>query len=121
MISVTIREALGFRPALVNVMQAKLPAKAAYRLSRIAAKLSPELEEYEKQRYELFKQFGTESEDKPGAYEVKGEESLKALQDALEPLLDEQVKIDVEPLAADMLGDAELTAADLLMLEKVIA
>lgn len=121
MITVTVREALMFQQALTNVMKAKLPAKAAYRLSRIAAKLSPELEAYEKQRYALFQEHGTEVADKPGNYEIKGVEAVAKFTEQLDPLLDEEIKIDLDPVTEDMLGNAELTAADLIALEKVIA
>lgn len=121
MIKVTVREAITFQKALTNVMQAKLPAKAAYRLSRIAAKLAPEMEAYEKQRYALFQELGTEVADKPGTFEITGPEGHTKLREQLDPLLDEEINIDLDPVTEDMLGNADLTAGDLMMLEKVIA
>jgi hypothetical protein len=121
MITLKVSEAYLFLPSLQKVMRERLPAKAAYRLSRIAAKIDPELRLFEERRGKLAQEMGEEVKDRPGAFEVRGEENLKNFRAQLEELGSEEIKIDLEPLTVDMLGEAQLEAADLMALEKVIA
>lgn len=120
MIEVTIGEVVGFVPALNRVMETKLPAKAAYRLSRIAAKLQPELKLFNEVRMALFVELGEPVEGQPGQYQVTGVEKQKQLADRLAELQAEKVAVGLDPLTADMLGDAQVTPADLYVLEKLI-
>lgn len=120
MISVTIGEVVGFAPALSRVMEIKLPAKAAYRLARIAAKLQPELKLFNDARIALFKELGDPVEGQGDTYQVTGEERQKQLANRLVELGAEPVVVDLEPLTVDMLGDTQVTPADLYVLEKLI-
>lgn len=122
MIEVTIGQAVEFLPALKNVMATKLPVKAAYRLARIAAKLQPELKTFDEARFSVFQELGREVPDMPGSYDPPSDpDKLAELVKRVSELTSEKVAIDLDPVTLDMLGDSQLTAADLLALEKVIA
>lgn len=121
MITVTVIEAFSFLPVLKKVMAMKLPVKAAYRLSRFAMKLQPDLQKFEEKRVELIKELGVEVEGRPGTYEIEGAENLAKYREQVEAMGSEEIKIDLDPITVDMLGDAELAAADLVALEKLIA
>jgi len=120
MIEVTVGELVALSPALKRVMEVKLPVKAAYRLSRIAAKFTPEIRTFEEARLSIFQELGTEVEKKPGFFEIKDPEKREDMIERVEALYKEKVKVDAEPVPLDMLGTAELSAADLLALEKII-
>lgn len=120
MISLTAGEVFSFLPSFEKVLKERLPVRAAHRLSRIAAKLRPELQVFEEQRMKLYRELGEEDKDRPGTLVVKDPVKLAQLREGLDQLRAEKIEIDLEPLSLDMLGEASLEAADLMALEKII-
>lgn len=120
MITLSVKEAIDALPALRSILDTELPAKAAYRLSRVAKALHTPLQTFEEARFKVFQKLGTEVEDKPGTYEIKDPEQIKLAEAEIEPLLTEEIKIDLDPLSVADFGEAQVKGGVLLSLEKVI-
>lgn len=118
MIEATLREVVEAYPVLEKVGQEKLPPKAAWRVARLLAKLRSEHRDYSKVRLEAFKKYG-ESEDGGQTYTVPLEKHA-ALNEELEQVLAENVKIDYEPIPLELFGESHLAPADLVVLERFV-
>lgn len=101
-------------PALGRLAGVKMPARTAYRLRRILGGVEAALNPFFEQRNELVRRFGTAEGDQ---IVVRGDEAAAALLAELQPLLDEVVELPFAPIYLDDLGDAEVTATDLILLD----
>lgn len=116
MIEVKLSDIINAAPALWRIGEAKLPAKAAWRTSRLMAKLFAEAKHYEKVRLERFKLLGATT-DGGQNYTVPAEK-MPELNKQLAAILDETVKIDYEALPLSLFANVELAPADLAAAEK---
>jgi hypothetical protein len=118
MITMQLKEVIEATPAIFRVLGTKLPVKAAYHLAKIGKKLQAELTDYNDERVKLIKELGEEQKD--GGYQVKPE-NLKSFTDQHTALIEVEIKIDLDPLKLETLGEKpELAAADLMACDKLI-
>jgi hypothetical protein len=94
----------------------KIPAIAAYRMSRLFKKLEPEFLIVEERRVALVKEFAVE---KDGNYEVPPEKVV-AFSEKYAPILAEKVEIDVKPLKLSEFEHFTTSAGDMIALDKLI-
>lgn len=107
-------------PAIGRVMETKLPAKVAYRLSRIQSKINSEMRAYTDSRMKSIKELGKEDPVGSGVFQIKDPESIKKFQDQMDELDAVEVKIDREPIKLAELGDVMIDAASLAACERFI-
>lgn len=94
---------IGLNPGISAIINAKgVPIKVAYDLSKIGRKLAEEIELYGKKRFELIKEFGTESENDTWTVQP---EKLKDFAAKHDELMDHEVEIGVNPIKLEQLGD----------------
>lgn len=94
----------------------KIPAVAAYRISRLLKRLEPEFSVAEERRVALVKEF---SEEKEGKFEVPMEKVV-AFSEKYAPILGEKVEVDVKPLKLADFEHCKASAGDMLALDKLI-
>jgi hypothetical protein len=114
---VTIKQIRDALPALQQLMSAKLPAKAAYAVSKLATTCQKEANHYNAMRTKCFEDAGCKIEgdewihpddprenDKPMKEKPKRDEVVKHT----EEMLDTTVSINVLPLDLEQFKDAEI-------------
>ena len=115
-----------------EMMKAKLPFNAAYKMKRFADKLDQKTKEHIKFVNELLKkhaettetgefvlEFDGEGEDKkPVGYKLKDKDAFKV---AMDEYLNSEFEIEVSPLYAVELQDVQISPNDLPVLEPFIA
>lgn len=116
-INATLKDVVNAVAALERIGQEKLPAKAAWRVSRLLAKMQSEQRAYMKVREGKFKELGVTSDGQ--TYTVPPE-NMKQLNDQLEAVLSEPVKIDYKPIPLGLFGEATLAPADLALVTPFI-
>lgn len=120
MIEVKLKDLVAASPAIAVVMSVKLPAKVAYRLSRIQSKIQSELREFNTQRDAIIKRMGEEDPPGSGQIIVKGKDKLEAFAAEVDGLGNVMVKIDRDPIDISEFGNAEIDAATLAACEMFI-
>lgn len=117
----TVSKVMAAYVAAADLTQSKtkMPARAAYWVARLLAKLEPEYNAAEGQRVALIQKHGQAIKDKEGnataAFQVLPE-NLADFRAEWDPVADETIDIDVQPIALDVFGQTELDPAQLLAL-----
>lgn len=118
MIEVKLLDIVNAAEAVGRIGQAKLPAKAAWRISRLISKMLAEHRDYMKVRTEHFKRHGTTT-DNGNTYSVAPEKMVE-LDAELDAVLSETVKLDYDPIPLSLFGNVELAPADMAAAEKFL-
>lgn len=114
-VKLKISELLAKEASLSKLLGAELPAKASYRLGRNLNKINSELENFAKVRNELIKKYG--KEDKEGGIAIKpNTEAFKKYAAEIEPVMEEEVELELMQVSVDMLGDVKLKPVDMATL-----
>lgn len=92
--------------ALNKLMEQPLPAKVSFRLMKLLNSVNEEVKMIEEQRMKLVKKH---AEDGVTVSETKREEFLKEFAD----FLNDEIEMSWEPISVDVLGDLELSVAEL--------
>lgn len=111
MIDTTLGVLLTAKPALDRLATQKLPVKTAYRLAKLLKRVSDETRTFEEQRNAWIKELGEPTED--GNVTVKAQH-VPEFVSRVNELTGETVKVDMDPVSLDGLG--ELSAVDALAL-----
>jgi type IV secretory pathway TrbF-like protein len=103
---------------LQKIMNADLPIKIAFRLSRMAKAVNDVFTDIETQRVKLVEKYGT-STDK--GVTVNPENVTKFQEEFGTFIAEESVELKVEPIKLELLEGLQLTALDMLALEPFIS
>jgi hypothetical protein len=113
-----LKDLHGFNMGVGSFMQEKIDFKLAYRLIKIIKKIEPELFAMDAARKVLVEKYGKKNER--GSMDVIPA-NMEAFSKDMEALLEQEVKIDFEPIPLAMLEKVEkIGAATLLALEPFI-
>jgi hypothetical protein len=105
-----IKELVEAAPALAALNQCQMPAKTAYRVSRIIAKANAELKVYEDSRMQLFKQLGTHDEAQD-TWTINPE-NIEQFNTEMTGIMEEEVNLDDCPsIALSTLEKVQITPA----------
>lgn len=104
--------------ALGNLSKVKMPAKAAYWVSRMSVKLAPEAQAIETQRVELVKKHGKTNDNGDS---VVGPEGMSGFMSEFSVVLSEEIEIEVHTIKAETFGDANIEPSDLIAIDKFIS
>ena len=117
MITMTLAQVMEAQPALERLSSERLPVKVAYRVGKLLRLVRPEAEQFVNQRNDLVRQFG---ESKPnGDVEVTAE-NRDAFFAKVNELATVEVQFDIEPLEIAGLDGCQVTAADLVALDRFL-
>lgn len=101
------------------LLNQKLPAKAAYWLSKLFEKVASSLDKYEKDRLDMLKTFAVLDEageirtGENGQAMFKDEETKNEFYKKCDEIRSEEITIIFNPITIENLGNAELTAYDI--------
>jgi hypothetical protein len=105
--------------SLDKLLRSDLPITIMFKLKRLVAAITPELQEYERLRVELVKNFGSEQKDQQGTWNVD-QDKMQAFSDEMAKLNATTVQIPFEPIPVHDLCNATLNYTDALVLEPFI-
>ncbi len=109
---------------LRKLIDKELPVKTAYKISKITQAVNIEFNALEVARGNLVKKYGKEEEVSKGKVprgEVKVDpEKEQEFFQEFNTLLDEDMKMDIDPISIDDLENISLTPADLLALQRIL-
>ena len=102
------------KPALIKILNADLPVKIAFRLSRLGKSVDKILVEIEGIRTKLVQKYGSTTEQ---GTSVKPENIAKFQEEFSAFLSEEFVDMDIEPIKLDSLEGLALTPLDVVSLD----
>ena len=102
--------------AFQKVMNADLPVRVAFRLSRLAKAVDDVFADIEKQRVKLVEKYGEQAENGDGV-RVKTENIAKFQQEFAELLAEETVTLKTDKIELEVLEGVKLTPLEMLALE----
>ena len=112
-----LRELVVGKESFNKLLNADLPVKVSYRLSKTIKKIEEELKHFDVNRIELIKKYG-ETEDNIH-YTVKKENMESYVKD-MEELFTEKVDINVTQVTLTEIENAKLSSVDMSNLSKLI-
>ncbi len=112
-----LAEIQGAKQAFQKIMNADLPVRVAFRLSRMAKLIDEVYTQIEAQRMKLVEKYGAASDM---GVTVKPENIQVFQAEFNELLAKEAVNLEIEPIKLDLLEGLKLTALEMLALEKFI-
>ena len=102
---------------LIGMLDKDLPIKSAWRLHKLVKAFDKELGEIEEFRVGLVKKLG-EEEDEEGMVQVP-EGKMEQFVTEFNELLMTEIEVKYEPIEIDALGDIQMSAKELLGLDKI--
>ncbi len=127
----TFAELSAAAPALGRLAAIKKPQKVVYHVAKLVKYVQAELKHFDESRIELVKKYGTERPATPeelaagvgseSMFEITDAESRKKFSDEFTELCDVEVEIPWRRVKFSDLQDFEISAADVLALEPLMA
>ena len=102
--------------ALQRLMREPLPAVASFQFARRAKKIISEWDLLKEEIFKLVEKYGEEQEDSPGHWNVLPDK-MEEYQAELNSLLDAEIKLDIEPIRIELLGDMSVSTDDMVVLQ----
>lgn len=104
----TIQKIMDAREGLESLLSFRLPAKAAYRVQRALDKVLSRFNAFDKVRQRILEGYLD-----PATGKVP-DEKMPAFLEELEPLLTEEIEIDIHPVPLSMVPNLELPVRQML-------
>jgi hypothetical protein len=115
--NITIGDLVASKPALERLLNAQLPVRTAFRLSKLTKLAGSELVAYDEQRIKLCEKYGKINGTQ---YEFAAADKPQFEREITE-LASTMVELAFEPVQIHDLGSIEISALDLVMLEPFVA
>ena len=109
-------EIRGMKDPLVSLIDKEIPIKAAWKLNRLVKAFDKELGEIEEFRIGLVQKLGEEGEG--GNIQVPKEKMNDFIAEFNE-LLNTTIEVEFEAIDIDVFGEMNVSAKDLMVLEKI--
>ena len=109
---ILLGDLVGSGQPLNDLLRKPLKPLVAFRLSQVARVVGEKLEDFDKARQPVFEKFGKEVDGQI----VVGKDKIEKFAEEYNPILAEPVDIDLPEITIADLGDAEISAADLMAL-----
>jgi len=113
-----LSELVRAEPALAELANQKMKAKASFRLAKVVNQVSPHLESFRKIQQELLEKYGTKN-DKGYSIEPQSK-SFKTYINEIEAVLEEEVDVSIKKIPLNLLTNAEMTALEISSLDWLI-
>lgn len=118
--NLTIRELLNSKPVFEKLSQKSMPAKTAYRISKILKILNREFKDFDSMRKSLIQKFGERKDDNSDDWRVK-EENVKEFTDEMNSIIEEEIILEgVMKFKLSDLESLELTPVEIYMIDSWI-
>lgn len=114
---VAAAEVMNAMMAAQAIAQKPMPAKAAYWVARLIAKLEGEFKTIQTQRNALIQKHAGEGRQ---MIDADDPERVQAFIAEFQPILESEIEVNAEPLKIDVFGDCNLTASDIIQLGKFV-
>jgi len=113
-----LSELVRAEPALAELANQKMKAKASFRLAKVVNQVSPHLESFRKIQGELLEKHGTKNGE---GYTIEPEsKSFKTYINEIETVLEEEVDVSIKKIPLNLLTSAEMTAQEISSLNWLI-
>jgi predicted negative regulator of RcsB-dependent stress response len=109
-------EIRGMKDPLVGLIDKEIPIKAAWKLNRLVKAFDKELGDIEEFRVGLVQKLGEEGEE--GNVTVPTDKMEQFVAEFNE-LLSTEIDVEFESIDVDVFGDVQLSAKDMMVLEKI--
>lgn len=109
-------EIRGMKDPLISLLDKEIPIKAAWKLNRLIKGFDKELGEIEEFRVSLVQKLGVMGDN--GQVSVP-QEKMEQFITEFNELLNQEVDVEFEPVDIDIFGDLNVSAKDLMVLEKI--
>ena len=109
-------EIRNMKDPLASLLDKEVPIKTAWKLNRLIKAFDKELGDIEDFRVSLIKKLGVE--DESGNVQVP-EDKMNEFVTEFNELLQQEIDIEFETIDVDTFGDVNLSARDLMVLEKI--
>lgn len=119
MITTTLATLVACEPALSRLAAIALPAKTAYQIAKLARAVTGETKLFHESRDKKIRELGAPSED--GQQIMVPPDRTGEFVQYVNELATVEVKLDATPIAFADLSAVNVTAADLLVLEPLLA
>lgn len=113
-VKIKIEQLLEKQAAFDKLLKKDLPFKLAYRLSKLATKVTQEMKHIAKAREDVIKKFGNKETN--GSYKVP-EDKLEAFGKEWEVFVQEEIEFSAEKIPMEALEKVELSAMDIANLD----
>lgn len=121
MITLSLGSLFDAQPALDRLAAERLPVKTAYRVAKVLRLVKPEIQQFVDQRNALIRELGAERTLPTGETTI---EVTDANRDAFVAKITElaslEIRLDIEPVDVGTLDGVQVSATDLLALERFI-
>ena len=112
---ITLEQLSAALPSLKKLAQLDLPVKSAFRISRFLKQTENDTKTLNDIRIKLLEEYG-EPTGETGQYKVSPD-NIDAFKSELAELQSEKAEVDFTPLSLDDLGDINLSAQDLMVID----
>jgi len=113
-----LSELVRAEPALAELANQKMKAKASFRLAKVVNQVSPHLESFRKIQQELLEKHGTKNGE---GYSIEPQsKSFKTYINEIEAVLEEEVDVSIKKIPLNLLTNAEMTALEISSLDWLI-
>jgi len=110
-------EIRGMKDPLIGLIDKQIPIKAAWKLNRLVKTFDKELGEIEEFRIGLVQKLGDPAGE-DGQVTVP-EDKMQQFIDEFNELLNTEIEVEYEAIDIDVFGDVQLSAKDMMVLEKI--
>lgn len=98
------------------LLEKELPLKVSWRLNKLVKAFDKELQGIEDGRVSLVKKYGVEDDTKNVRVP---EDKMPSFIQEFNEFLSEEVEFEFEPISVDVIGDVNISAKDLMVLDKL--
>ena len=110
-------EIRNMKDPLIKLLDKEIPIKSAWKLNKLVKAFDKELGEIEEFRINLVQKLGTANEES-GAVQVP-DDKMEQFVTEFNELLMTEIEVDFEPIPIDQLGDIQVSAKELLAVDKI--
>lgn len=127
MIKLKMAELLQMGASVALLANTRVPAKTAYSISKFVKKTNEELTEYEKVRIDCLKKYAELDEEgnvkvdeSNNALFISDENKTSYIKEMDDFATSTEIEFDIDPIDINLLATVQLSANDLLALDKLI-
>ena len=106
-----LKDITNFDQGVAKIMGEKIDFKLAYRLTKIVKKIEPDISAMNQAQKKLYEKYAEKTKD--GLTLPK--KNLRAFNNDFEELLDQEIKIDFEPIPLELLKKQETVETEVLI------
>ena len=114
---IAVRTLVGSFNSLQVLSSLKIPAKTAFKITRVMKKVKEEMDVFEELKRRLVDEYGIVEDNKEFKVIPKDSEHFENVDSELNSVLDTEVEFSFEPISVEELGNVEIEPVHLHVLE----